>query len=519
MDMSKPPRLRDMGKHKFPVTANPQAQAYIDQGMNLAYAFNHFEARRAFRHAADLDGDCVMAFWGQALVLGPNINLDMLPEDESVAYEIMKLTLARKSKLSRREQDYINALATRYSGRPEDRQERNEAYTKAMWKVHKRYPDDLDAAVMYVEALMDERPWDYWLRDGSPRPRIAEAVQLLENVMARNPDHPGALHLYIHILEMTYPRKAEAAADRLRTLVPAAGHLLHMSSHIYMQTGRYNEAILSNKRAAAVDEAYIEQCGITNEYTTGYYPHNLHFLSVAAMFDGQGKLAIATARRVAMPGNDEMLKERPIMAAVRVVPYFALTRFGRWDEMLKEPSPLRESTYSYGVWQYARGLSFLAKGDLANAEKALAVIKKLLPEKALDESMFSHNPGRMLLTLGIESLSGEIAAKRKRFDVAIGHLQTAVRLEDSLSYAEPYEWHYPLRQALGAVLLSAGRPAEAETIYWEDLRLHPENGWSLFGLSQALRAQKNDDAQLIEKRYKKAWSHADVVLKASRINW
>lgn len=513
------PRLQNLGKHVFPVTTkSKEAQLFINQGFNLAFAFNHAEAGRAFREAARLDPQLAMAYWGQALVLGPNINAGMDPNNEPIALEAIKKAQGLKSKASPREQAYIDALSERYSGIAADRKPRDAAYAAAMRKLHESFPDDLDAAALYAESMMDLRPWGYWSRDGQPYEGIAEVVSVIEKVIERNPVHPGALHLYIHLMESTEKvDKAEGAADRLLTLMPAAGHMVHMPAHIYQRVGRYADAARSNELAIAADEDYITQCQAQGLYPMGYYPHNIHFLWFAASADGRSKLAIESARKAASKIPDEALKQIPLLAIFRVVPYYALTRFGKWDEMLKEPEPPAFSPYSKGIWHYGRGVAFVAKGQLDAADQEIAKINETLKDPVLDQPLFSPNTGRAVLSIAPEVLAGEIAAAKKNYDAAIAHLERAVRLEDALVYTEPSEWHYPPRQALGAVLLEAGRPAEAETVYWADLKRNRNNGWSLFGLNQALRAQnKTADATLVEARFKKAWERADVIPTNSR---
>jgi tetratricopeptide (TPR) repeat protein len=514
------PRLQNLGAHVFTVTtANRQAQRFMNQGLNLAYAFNHAEARRAFREAARLDPNLAMAYWGQALVLGPNINAAMEPNEEPQAFELIQQALTLKPRASARERAYIDALAQRYSGKAEDRRPRDEAYAAAMRKLHDRYPNDLDAAMLYVESVMDLRPWGYWQRDGAPHEYTADIVGLTERVMARNPRHPGALHMYIHLMEGTgTPEKAERAADTLLTLMPAAGHMVHMPAHIYQRVGRYADAIKSNQLAIAADEDYISQCRAQGLYPMAYYPHNIHFLWFAATFDGQSALAIKSARELAAKIDDEALKGLPLLAGFRVTPYYALTRFGRWQEMLREPEPPADNASLRAVWHYARGLSFLATRQTGMAELELSGLAAALTHESLKQSWFSPNPARAILEPAAELLAGEIAASRKDYDRAIAHLDKAVRLEDSLVYTEPSEFHLPPRHALGAVLLEAGRAAEAETVYWEDLRRNRENGWALFGLLQALRAQgKTADAAVTEARFKKAWARADFSPTGSRL--
>lgn len=513
------PRLQNLGSHTFPVTTRlRQAQLYVNQGVNLAYGFNHAEAGRSFREAARLDPACAMAYWGQALVLGPNINATMNPDDEPKAYELAQKAVSLQAKASAREQALIGALAQRYSGKPEDRAALDKAYAAAMRKVWQRFPNDDDIAALYAESVMDLRPWGYWMPDGTPHAGTADIVALMESVIQRNPKHPLALHLYVHLMEPVVPAKAERAADLLQPLMPGAGHMVHMPSHIYQRVGRYADAVKSNQQAALADEDYITQCHAQGLYPMGYYPHNIHFLWFAATMDGRGQLAVDSAIRVGSKVEDAALKELPLLAGFRVVPYYALTRFGRWDEMLRLPAPPADNLYLTGSWHYARGLAFIGKGDLFEAEKSLIEVRRIAADKRLDFNLFSPNTAAQIMAIAPEVLAGELAAARKDFAAAVAHLERAVRLEDGLVYTEPSEWHYPPRHALGAVLLEAGRPAEAETVYWEDLRRNTENGWALLGLSQALTAQgKTQQAELIRARFEKAWARADVKPRESRI--
>jgi tetratricopeptide (TPR) repeat protein len=512
------PRLQNLGSYTFPVsTKHKDAQLFINQGLNLSYAFNHAESGRAFREAARLDPSLAMAHWGQALVLGPNINAAMQPTDEAPAYAAIQKANELKAGATPRERAFIEALSARYSGKPEDRAARDQAYSDAMRKVATDYPDDLDAQVLYVESVMDLRPWGYWMRDGRPHEGIAAAVAKIEDVIAKMPAHPGALHLYIHLLESVQPGKAEAAADRLQPLMPAAGHMVHMPAHIYQRVGRYADAMKSNELAIAADEDYITQCRAQGLYPMGYYPHNLHFLWFAATFDGQGRVAIEAARKTASKVDPEALKSLPLLAAFKVVPYFALTRFGKWDEMLAEPAPAPGNAYLTGTYHYARGVALAAQGRVADADRELATVRKIAADKALDAPLFSPNTAASVFAIAPEALAGEIALARKQYDTAIGHFERAVRLEDGLVYTEPSEWHYPPRHALGAALLAAGRASEAETVYWDDLRRHPENGWALFGVVEALKAQKKTGmAAIVEARLTAAWARADVQLASSR---
>lgn len=513
------PRLQNLGPHTFPVsTDSEQAQRFMNQGLNLTYGFNHAEAGRSFREAARLDPECAMAYWGQALVLGPNINAPMDPADEPAALELARKAISLRAKASPREQAYIEALAERYSGRAEERVERDRRYAAAMRKAADRFPDDLDLATLFAEAMMDLRPWGYWTPDASPQEGTVETVDVIESVIARNPNHPGALHLYIHLMEATMPGRAEAAADRLLTLMPGAGHIVHMPSHIYQRVGRYRDAIRANQMAVEADEDYIVQCRAQGLYPMGYYPHNIHFLWWAATMSGERALALESAKKVAGTIPDEALTDAPMLAGFRVIPYYAHVRFGQWDEMLREPAPLAASPFMRGMWQYGRGRALVAQGNLRGADAVLAELRTILGDKRLEEPMFSPNTMLAILRIAPESLAGHIAAARKDYDRALLHLERAVRLEDGLVYTEPSEWVYPTRHDLADVLLRAGRADEAETVYWEDLKRNRDNGWALKGLSDALRAQgKGGDAALAEERFRAAWPAADEAREPSRV--
>lgn len=513
------PRLLNLGSHTFPVsTRSKSAQQFMNQGLNLSYAFNHAEAGRSFREAARLDPLLAMAYWGQALVLGPNINAMMESKDEAAALDLVRKAASLMAKASPRERALISALEKRYTGSSEQRKANNRAYADAMREVHTRFPDDLDIAMLYVESMMDLNSWGYWMRDGYPLEGTAEIVALTESVIRRNPKHPGAVHMYIHLVEPTStPERAEKAADTLLTLMPAAGHAVHMPSHIYQRVGRYADAIKSNQLAIAADEEYLSHSHAQGMYRVMYTPHNIHFLWFAATMDGQSRLAIESARKVAGAIDDAALETVPGAGTFRVTPYWAYAKFGKWNEILQEPAPPATNAFLKGGWHYVRGLAFAATRQLPQAEQELEALRGIMQNGSLDWPLMSLNTARDVLSIGPEILAGEIAAARGQFDSAIAYLDRAVRIEDGLVYTEPSEWQSPPRLALGAVLLEAGRAAEAETVYWEDLRKNRNNGWALYGLLQTLRAQKKDDqAALVEARFRNAWARADIALNASR---
>jgi tetratricopeptide (TPR) repeat protein len=503
------PRLQNLGVHTFPVnTKVARAQLFMNQGLNLTFGFNHAEAKRAFAEAARLDPTLAMAFWGQALVLGPNINAAMVPEAEPVAYELVQKAMALKGRATARERAYIDALAKRYTGKPEDRAAADRAYADAMLALTRTYPDDLDARTLHAEALMDLRPWNYWTRDGQPYEETRQAQATLEKVLGASKNHPGALHLWIHLWESTdTPERAEAEADRLLPLMPGAGHMVHMAAHIYQRVGRHADVISSNLLAAKADEDYIAQCNAQGLYPLGYYPHNLHFIWMGATASGQRQLALDSARKLASAIPDEALGVVPILQGFIVVPYWAMVRFELWDQILLDKGPRHDTVFTRGVWAYARAMAFTATGRLADAEAELARLTTIVADPSLKgQTTFSANSGLAILRIAPEVVAGEIAAKRKDWDRAVLHLDRAVRFEDALVYQEPHDWHAPARQNLASVLIAAGRADEAETVLWEDLKRNPEHGWTLRLLSKALRAQqKNDEAAQIEARFRKSW--------------
>ncbi len=486
------PRLQSLGTHTFKVsTSSDRAQMFINQGVNLAYGFNHAEAFRAFAEAARLDPSCAMAYWGQALVLGPNINAPMNADDEPKAYALAQKAMELMAGATPREQDYIEAVARRYTGNAADRQAADRAFVEAMRELVDKHPDDLDARTVYAEAIMDLRPWNYWTRDGQPYDDTREIQKSLEYVIAKNPNHPGALHYWIHLWEPTdTPERAEAEADRLLTLMPGAGHVVHMPAHIYMRVGRHADVVRSNQMAVLADEDYIAQCRAQGLYPLGYYPHNIHFIWMGATASGQRQLALESSRKLAGAIPREALGDVPILQGFLVVPYWAMVRFGEWDAILGDKGPPHATAFTRGAWRYARAMALTAKGRLAAAEVELARLRALVNDPSLKSPVtFSTNTGHSILRIAPEVVAGEIAARRKNWNTALLHLERAVRYEDALIYQEPPDWHAPVRQNLGAVLLAAGRADEAEAVYWEDLRKNPGTGWSLFGLMQSLKAQ------------------------------
>jgi len=513
-----PPLYADLGTHHHPVSCSAPAQQYFDQGLRLVYGFNHDEAVRAFSAAARLDPNCAMAYWGIALALGPNINLPLDAERANAAHDAMQRAVGLAPRASAIEQDYIAALSKRYSADPDaERKPLDRAYADAMRQVAQRHPDDLDAQTLFAESMMDLRPWDLWTADGEPRPGTPEIVATLEGVLQKDPNHPGANHYYIHAIEASpQPEKGLPSAARLAGLMPGAGHLVHMPSHIYIRTGRYGDAAAANRQAIAADERYIAAAQPSGVYPMMYYPHNIHFLWAAASMDGRSADAIGAARELATKVPPDMARQMPMVEYFMPTPYFALARFGRWQEILAEPAPPDDLHYNAAMWHYARGLACAATGHYADAERERAALNTDADAVPADRVVGDNQSARQLLRLASLLLAGEIAARQGQCETALPKLEEAVSVQDGLPYMEPPPWYYPARQSLGAVLLQCGRPDAAAVVFREDLQRNPGNGWSLYGLAQALRAENDPGAAAAESRFRTAWRDADVRLTSSR---
>lgn len=516
------PLFENLGAHSRPVsTSNPRAQRYFNQGLILAYGFNHAEAARSFREAWRLDPSCAMCAWGVALVLGPNINLPMMESDIAEAYSMSREAQRLAGDAPPVERALIEALIARYAAHPAaDRSALDRAYADAMREVAGRFPDDADVLALFAESLMDLNPWSYWLQDGNPRATTSEALAALERATARSPRHPAALHYYIHVLEEPDPKRAEAAADTLRDLVPGAGHLVHMPGHIYLRVGRYKDALDVNLRAGQVDSDYIEACRVQGFYALGYHPHNWHFVWAAGTLAGNRENALLGAEKTGhlMHGQspvDPMLG--PIVQHFALTPIYVAARFALWDRVLAFPVPQADAIYSRAIHHYARGLAYGGRGDLASAERELREVRKLAAHPALAATQVSvRNNAQGIIAVAERVLTGDIAARRKHYAAAIAALREGAQREDALGYNEPEDWHYPVRLLLGMVLLEAGKPAGAEQAFREDLAKHPENGWALFGLAQSLDAQQRSaEANAVRARFDAAWRHADIELTAA----
>jgi tetratricopeptide (TPR) repeat protein len=498
--------------HHTIATKSEAAQKYFDQGLTFCYAFNHEAAIQSFKKAVELDPAAAMPYWGIAYALGPNINLDVDPEHEKAAYEAEQKALAQAKNAPENERAYIAALAERYSNDPHaalKKLARN--YAAAMKEVSVRYRDDLDAVTLYAEALMDLNPWKLWSNDGKPAEGTGEIVSALESVLRRDPNHVGANHFYIHALEASpHPEYALESARRLHTLVPAAGHLVHMPAHIYLRTGDYKAAVQSNDQAARADEAFFRASGSQgNLYGTMYYSHNLHFLAAAAGMDGNYAQAKKASRELVV-NITPALGAMPMVEGFLPTPTFVDLRFGRWDSVFGAPAPDAKLQIMTAVWHFARGVAFAAKLDVKNAQverSAFAGSRMRLPA----DTPFGFSTAKVILDLAGHVLDARIEAARGNRAAAVEHYRTAVEIQDSLAYDEPPDWYYPVRESLGAELLRNGQAAEAEKAFRADLERNPRNGRSLFGLAKCLEAQKKTgEALWVRREFESAWKDADT---------
>jgi tetratricopeptide (TPR) repeat protein len=507
--------MSNLGKHHHPVsTRNAEAQRFFDQGITLVYAFNHDEATRSFRRAAELDPKLAMAHWGIALAVGPNYNLDVDPDREKAAYDAIQKALSLAPQASEKERAYIEALAKRYSNDPKaDLKKLAADYKTAMGELVRRFPDDLDAAALYADSMMVLKPWQLWSADGKPAEWTEEIVRVLESILKRDPNHIGANHLYIHAVEAsTRPDRALPSAERLRTLVPAAGHLVHMPAHIYMRTGDYHEAARSNEVAAEIDRAYIKETNAQGVYPLMYYSHNLHFLAIASSMGGRFEDAIKAAQQL-HAYLTPFAKEMPMIDTFLPTPTLVLVRFRRWDDILKSPEPDRTTPVTNAIWHFGRGMAYAATGKVEQAEaeqKAFVDAEKTLPA----EGRWGQSKLDDIMKLGKNMLGARIALAKGDKKSAIELLKQSVVIEDALAYNEPADWVLPVRESLGGVLLSSGDYPEAEKVFRADLIRNPRNGRSLFGLLESLNRQgKKRDTVSVQKEFKAAWKNADTQLR------
>lgn len=514
------PLFNNLGNLHFPIsTKNERAQAFFNQGVKLSYAFNHAEGHRSFMEAARLDPNSAMSYWGQAFALGPNIN-DPLPTEErknkinEAVAKAQKLALKSNAK----ERALIEALSVRYSeDLTSDAAELNMAYMKAMANVVKKFPEDANIQILYAASVMNTVPWNYWDKDGNPSPNIKEAKAALESAMELEPENPGGHHYYIHMVELPYPDMGVASADKLVTLMPGAGHIVHMPSHIYIRVGRYLDAVKVNQIAIQADEDYIAQCFAQGLYPLAYYPHNIHFLWSSASLLGDSEIAIDAAKKTAEKVPTGELVTLPFLQDFSATPLLAYTRFGKWNEILTIPAPSADIKHLNLIRHYARGIAFIRKGNSKDAQEELDAIATLKKDPELETLVATANNASIhSANIAYEIVAGELAAAKGEISTAISHLEKAVEFEDALTYTEPAAWHIPTRQNLGAVLMNVGDFEAAEKIFKEDLDILRQNGWSLMGLYNSLKAQgKLKEAQVIKAEFDKAWQHADIDIVTS----
>jgi tetratricopeptide (TPR) repeat protein len=510
---AEPPLWEGLGTLSHPIsTSSERAQRYFDQGLRLAYAFNHAEAWRAFKQAQALDPGCAMCFWGEAFVLGANINAPMEQGAVQPAFIALTNAKARAGKATPAEQALIDALAQRYSSGPDaDGAALAAAYADAMAKAHAAHPDDQDIAVLFADAVMNTSPWDYWESDGrTPKGRLGEAVAAIEGVLAANPEHPGAIHLYIHLTEASAePERAEPFADRLAALMPAAGHIVHMPAHTYYRTGRYRDALETNIAAVAADEAYLGQVDAVGAYPYGYYPHNIHFALMSAFMAGDAARALWAADRLEGKVQDEVAAAIGWIQLIKQGPYFTHAHMSDPDTVLAIADPGDGFPLVKAMWHYARGVAFAGKGEVEAARREAAQIAEISQAHDPDATYPPDIAPVANDTMAIARHVVEARVAQAEGDLAraIAELETAVQIQDSLAYLEPPFWYYPVRQSLGAALLIAGRAEEAAEVLRRSLVDAPNNGWALYGLMQAQKAQGDGLAAAVtEQLFEKAWA-------------
>jgi tetratricopeptide (TPR) repeat protein len=515
------PLFTNLGTHSHRITTrDAKVQAYFDQGYRLLFNFNHAAAIASFQEGLKLDANCAMCWWGISLAYGPNINMPMMPDAQMPALHALQMAQSLKPTASVAEQAYIDALAARYSADPKaERPALDKAFAAATRKLARRYPKDLDAQVLFAEALMDTSPWDYWQADKrTPKAGMEELVPTLEGVLKRAPRHPGAIHLYIHAVEASAtPGRAEKYADKLAGLLPGAGHLVHMPSHIYNRIGRYNDGVVWNQNAAKADEDYFAATNDRGMYLGMYYVHNLHFVWTAATNDGRSALARDYAQKVVSNLDAGMLRKFPSTEIFVPTELYAWLRFGDWDSILAAKAPDSALHFATSVWHYARARAFAAKGDVSKAVAESDQIARSFSEDDGKHFLDFGVPGADLVRVAGHLARADIARAKKDITDEVNELKAAVKAQDSLPYTEPPYWDFPTRGFLGAALLRAGKTDEAIGVYRDDLKEWPNNGWSLFGLGQALeQAGRHREAKAVQARFRASWKRADVTLRESR---
>ncbi|HZV71162.1 MAG TPA: hypothetical protein VFG10_16525 [Saprospiraceae bacterium] len=517
------PLLEGMDMLNYPITTKkPEAQKYFNQGLLLSYAFNHAEAARSFFEATRIDPACAMCYWGYAYVLGPNYNAGMEPDNYPRAYDAIQQAIKLSGKATPKEKALIKAMSTRYAKDPAQyRRSLDSAYMVALKEVHNQFPTDVDIAAMYAESLMDLHPWDLYDHSGNPKPWTPAIVKAIESAISINPKHPGGHHFYIHAMEASNsPGKALASCKLFdEGLVPKAGHLVHMPSHIYIHTGDYHKGTLANIKAAELDSNYITQCHAQGAYPVTYYPHNYHFLAGCATLEGNSIWAIKAALMMADQTNTKAMFNHNLLGLQHMnsIPDFIRVKFGKWNDILKQGAPDKTLVYPMGIYHYARGMAYIGINDLKNAKTELDALKNIAAIDSLKKiKIWGFNSMFQILDIAQKTLEGNLLAKQGKYDESIRLLRDAITREDLLLYQEPPDWFFSVRHYLGAVLLDANKPEDAIAVYTMDLKYYPKNGWALNGLKLAYEASNQmDKAKETEVLFKEAWQYSDVELKGS----
>lgn len=516
------PVLSGLGNLHFRITtSSDSAQLFFNQGLRLTYAFNHGEAARSFRTALRHDSKCAMAYWGLAMVLGPNYNVPLDPTSLDEINAITEKAVLYSANTTEREQLLAKAISKRFpKNRDDDPRPHYEEYALLMKDAWNRFPEDVNIGALYADALMNQHPWDLWLKDGMPQPWTPEILSTLEKTLARDPDHPGAIHFYIHATEASRnPGVATPFADRLRGAMPAAGHLVHMPSHTYIRTGEYHKGVLANEKASAADSTYIAQCRAQGFYPMYLYPHNLHFLAACAFFEGNSKKALNASWAVSRKANRELLQQNVTIQHFYSIPYFVMVHFGKWSDIINLPAPESGLKYPSAIWHYARGMAFANTNKRKEARNELDSLYAYAKDESLKTQMiWDMNSALDIIHIAALTLEAEILGINGEYDMAIAQLDKAIAIETALNYNEPPDWFFSVRHSKGHWLNEAGRFAEAEIVYNEDLVSFPENGWALKGLYNSLKGQdKLKEANKVAKRFGKAFKHADVRIETSRV--
>lgn len=521
---NKAPLFDGLDAINYPVeTDNPEAQKYFNQGLLLAFGFNHAEAARSFYYATKLDPECAMCYWGYAYVLGPNYNAGMEDDNYQRAYEAIQKA-KKAGSTSQKEMALIHAMEKRYAAEPvEDRSSLDEAYTKAMKEVHQKYPDDENIAAIYAESIMNQHPWDLFDKQGNPKKWTPEIIGLLENILEKNPRHPGANHFYIHAVEASNtPERANASAKAFdEGLVSGSGHLVHMPSHVYIRTGEYHKGTLANIRAVEADSIYVTQCHAQGAYPLAYYPHNYHFLAATATLEGNSEWAMIAANKLSQYVHPDLMQE-PGWGTLQhyySIPLYVQVKLGQWDKLINSEFKTYNLPYLQAVKHYAKGMAFMANNDLKAAKEHLSKLEELAKDKSLEEvTIWDINSVSTLMQIASRVLKAEILANEEKHNESIALLKEAVEIEDSLNYDEPPDWFFSVRHHLGAVQIEAGKYQNAIATYEQDLKKLPKNGWAQHGLRLAYEYLNDDkNVRKTDELIKQSWKGADIEINSSRI--